>query len=72
MLDVNRKEKKNKKTLTDSVSLLNTLLKGTTLPNRELWHAIHLKAMIQLGKLHWENGSFIHELPRVNNMYVKH
>lgn len=41
VLDVNRKVKN----LTDSVSLLNSLLKGTTLLNRELQH---FKAMIRM------------------------
>lgn len=65
VLDLNRKVKN----LTDSVSLLNILLKGTTLLNRELRHATHFKAMIRHGKFHWKSCSFIHELPGVNNMY---
>lgn len=63
VLDVNRKGKKP-----DSVSLLNTLPKGTILLNRELWHATHFKAMIQHGKFHRKSCSVIHEVPRVKNV----
>lgn len=57
--------------LSEGISPLNTLLKGTMLLNRELWHAAHFKPVIQHGKFHWKSYSFIHELQRVNNTKEK-